>query len=253
MISNRSSSNKTALFILSYFILWIVLFEFILPVNNILPRPSVVLLAFAALWNSYHLLANVLTSVSAVYLSLIVAYFAVQELSRFLILRRHYLGDFIDSLHVFSKYLPGILIGFFLIYWFRGEMFADFIFAFAASFFSIVIKFEEVSRHAKSEYVDAAVSLGAGKSIVARRIVWKSSQPELIKHIYGLHLYLWSFLIVFEYISGGYGLGSVFRYALDYKDLSALFAACLITGVIIFAGTQIIKYFKNKFLHWSAE
>ena len=70
-------------------------------------------------------------------------------------------------------------------------------------------------------------------------------------HIYGSHLYFWSMLIFFEFANYGNGLGSILRRALEFKDLSALIAAMIILGIIVFLGAYIIKISKNKLFFWS--
>ena len=79
-LKNQTAKNLYK-YIISYFVLWILLFEFILPVNNILPRPSVVLMSFSALWNYYRLPINFMATVSAVYLSILLAYLLTSLLS----------------------------------------------------------------------------------------------------------------------------------------------------------------------------
>jgi ABC-type nitrate/sulfonate/bicarbonate transport system permease component len=59
-------------------------------------------------------------------------------------------------------------------------------------------------------------------------------------------------LIFFEFANYGNGFGSIFRRALEFKDLSALVAAMIVLGIIIFLGATIIKFSKNKFFFWSS-
>ncbi len=239
-------------FLLGYLILWILLFDFILPPNEILPRPSIVFESFPALWTDYNLFYNFLSSFAAIYFSLLLGYFAVWSIRRFIILGNNFLVDFISSLQWFSKYIPGILLGLFLIYWFPQSGYIEFIFAFFTVFISIIIKVQhEVTTGLKKEYTDSAGSLGASSKLIAEKITWKSIEPELFSHIIELHFYLWGMLIIFEYIKGGMGLGVILRTALEYRDISGLTAALIIVGVIIFAGNHLLRFIKNKFIFWS--
>ena len=251
MVSLSSSKRSPLIFILFYFILWIILFEFILPVNNILPKPSIVFQSFGALWEDYNLPFNFLDTVAAIYLSIIVAYLLVHFLSHFFVANRNFLTDFIHSFNWFSKFLPGILIGFLLIYWFPDSVVIEFIFAFSTSFLSFIIFLQNKIEKLPSEYTDAAKSLGISEKRIRKEIIWKSVQPEIFNHIYELHLYIWSLLIAFEFIKGNSGLGNIFRLALQYKDLSALFSTFIIVGVTIFLGKTVISYLNKKFAFWS--
>ncbi len=250
------SLKKTAIknlhkLLIVYFLLWVVLFEFILPVNNILPKPSVVWLSFSALWNDYRLPINFFSTFSAVYLSLLLSYLAAWLLCGFIIKQRHFLQEFFFSIHWFSNYIPWIVIGIILIYWLPASSFVEYIFALLIAFFSIIINLKEESLNVKREYIDAAVSLGMDEKVVAKQVIWKAIQPKMLKHLNLLHFQMWSVLIAFEFIKAGYGLGNIFRIALNYNDLSAIFTISIIIGIVIFLGSQLIKYIKDKFFHWS--
>ena len=251
MASSFTSKRSPLIFVLFYFILWIILFEFILPVNSILPKPSIVLQSFGALWQDYHLPSNFLTTVSSVYLSIIIAYLLTHFLSHFLVTGKNFLTDFIHSFNWFSRFLPGILIGFLLIYWFPNSIIIEFVFAFFTSFLSFIIFLQKKIEALPTEYIDSARSLGISEKRIRKEIIWKSLQPEIFGHIYELHLYIWSLIIAFEFIKGDYGLGNIFRQALLYKDLSALFSTFIIVGVTIFLGKAIISYLNKKFAFWS--
>ena len=252
MILHNPSKKKILYYLLGYLIIWVLLFEFILPVNDILPKPSIVFLSFGALWKDYHLPANALISISSIYAALILSYFLAREFSVFLIKERNSVSDFVNSLHWFSKYVPGILFGLFLIYWFPEGSYLGFVFVFITSLSSLIIKIQTEQKYIKQEYVDAAKSLGANNQTIAKKVLWPSIQPQLFNHILELHLYLWFVLIVFEFIKGGFGLGVIYSHALSYKDLSALFTVTVITGLIIFVGSLSIKYFKEKYYDWES-
>ena len=228
-----------------------MLFEFLLPVNNILPKPSVVLLSFDALWKDYKLGINILATISSIYISLIAAYFIVKYLAPIIIKKNHIFAEFLFSLHWFSIYVPWIIFGLFLIFWFPASSIIELIFLFITSIFSLLIKLKEESAIVRGEYIDSAKSLGAKEKTISREIIWNSAQPQLLKHTVQLHFNLWSLAIIFEFIKNGYGLGKIFRTALNYNDLSALFSVSIITGVFVYLGTLAVKYYRNKFCRWS--
>jgi ABC-type nitrate/sulfonate/bicarbonate transport system permease component len=250
---NLSSTSKRShlILVLVYFILWVVLFEFILPVNNILPKPSIVIQSFGDLWKDYHLPFGYLNTVATVYLSIIFAYLAMHLFSHFFTGKKGILIDFIHSLNWFSRFLPGILIGFLLIYWFPRSVYIEFVFAFVTAFLSLVIFSEKRIENLDVEYIDAARSLGINQNRIRKEVVWKSIQPAVFSHLNELHLHIWSLIIAFEFIKGNYGLGNIFRLALLYRDLSALFSVFIIVGVTIFIGRILIIYLHKKFAFWS--
>ncbi len=247
----KSHFTKIYYFLFTYLVLWILLFEFLLPVNQILPKPSIVIESFQDLWTDYNLPANYLSTISVIYISITLAFFSVKILSPYLIEKNNFISLFINSLEWFSEFLPGIIIGLLLVFWFPESEFIEFVFAFATAFTSIMIKFQNESENVNEEYVLSAQSLGLSENKLSRLIIWKNVQPRLTEHLFNLHFYLWSMLIIFEFIKGGLGLGVIFKQALDYKDLSAIFSVFLITGLTIFLGTLVLRYIRNKFVFWS--
>jgi len=247
----KSHLRKIYYFLFTYLVLWILLFEFLLPVNQVLPKPSIVIESFPDLWTDYNLPANYLSTISVIYISLILAFFTVKILSPYLVEKNNFISLFINSLEWFSEFLPGIIIGLLLIFWFPESEFIEFVFAFATAFTSLMIKFQNESENVSKEYIFSAQSLGLGENKITKLIIWKDVQPRLTNHLFNLHFYLWSMLILFEFIKGGLGLGVIFKQALDYKDLSAIFSVFLITGLTIYLGTLVLKYIRNKFVFWS--
>jgi len=247
----KNHLRKIYLFLLSYFILWIVLFEWLLPVNHILPKPSIVFESFPYLWNDYKLPLNYLSTISVVYISLFLSYFCVKILSPYIKEKDNFISTFINSFEWFSEFIPGIIIALLLIFWFPESEFVEFIFAFATAFTSLIIKFQNESENVKEEYLFAAQSLGLSEKKITQLVIWKDVQPKLMAHILNFHFYIWTVLIIFEFIKGGLGLGVIFRRALEYKDLSAIFSVFLITGLTIYFGNLSLRIIRNKFINWN--
>ena len=252
MISKNTYGKKIVYFLLSYLITWIILFEFILPPNNFLPKPSIVLDSFGALWTDYHLLRNFISSVASIYVSIIIAYYLLRILNKNLINEKEGFRSFIFSVEWFSKYVPGIILGFLLIYWFPHSEYIKYLFIFIVIFNTLFLKHMNLAFKVNQEYIDSALSLGVNNSAVADKVVWKSLQPDLMNHIYNSHIYFWTMLIIFEFANNGRGFGYIFRNTLEFHDISALIAMIFITGIIIFLGSLIIRYSKNKFFFWSS-
>jgi ABC-type nitrate/sulfonate/bicarbonate transport system permease component len=250
MIFLKTKNKKYQALLASYLLVWILLFEFLLPPNKFLPKPSIVLSALPDLWNRYNLPENILSTLAVIYFSLGAAYLAIRLLRKFIIRENNFLNTFLISIEWFSEYLPGIVIGFFLIYWFPASEFIEFIFAFAVAFTSLLIKVKNLSPSVKREYIDAAESLGADDSAIIENVSWRSLQPEIFNHLVKLHFYLWMLLLIFEFAKGGYGMGVIYSDALQYRDLSALFLISIITGAVIFIFSGLLKYIKRKFYAW---
>ncbi len=144
------------------------------------------------------------------------------------------------------------MLGLLLIYWFPQSEYIKYLFIFVVVFNSLLIEHSGLSSSIKQAYIDSALSLGADNTTISNKVTWKSIQPDLMENIFNSHLYFWAMLIFFEFANYGNGFGSIFRRALEFKDLSALVAAMIVLGIIIFLGATIIKFSKNKFFFWSS-
>jgi NitT/TauT family transport system permease protein len=247
----KSGKNSALYLIIFYFLLWILLFEIILPVNSILPRPSIVLQSFGDLQQKYQLGWNYLSTISAIYFPLFLAYY----LSKFLfpiVLQKGIFSNVILSLEWFSKYIPAIILAMMFIYWCPQSEFTKFIFAFLISFTSLILKSKNLAENLGSEYSLGLRSFGVGEHSISRRVIWKGIQPNLVIHIIQQNIYTWASVILFEYVNLGFGLGTLLRKVLQFKDLSALVMIILIIGLSIFISTQIFKFIRLKFYFWKA-
>ncbi|MHB8337507.1 MAG: ABC transporter permease [Ignavibacteriaceae bacterium] len=249
-MSKKAYHKNSRILLTGLFFIWLILFEFVIPGNGFLPKPSIVFLSFGSLIKDYHLWRNFGVTVSEIYFALIISYFVDWLLCKY-ITGNEWFFSALDAFYKLFKFLPAVILGMFLILWFPNSNFNGVIFSLLIFIIPMAVKVKEESYKVKPEYIDAATSLGAGKNELSKNVIWKAVQPSLLNYIFELHYLAWLLLIVFEFMKGGYGLGSIYRDALRYKDLSALFSISIITGITIFAGFYLLKYFKNKFIHWS--
>ncbi|MHB8578730.1 MAG: ABC transporter permease [Ignavibacteriaceae bacterium] len=249
-MSKKAYHKYSRILLTGLFLIWLILFEFALPSNGFLPKPSIVFLSFSSLIKDYHLWRNFGVTVSEIYFALIISYFVNWLLCKYIIGSDWFFSS-LDAFYKLFKFLPAVILGMLLILWFPSSNLTGFIFALVIFIIPMAVKVKEESYKIKPEYIDAAISLGAGKNDLSTNIIWKAVQPSLLNYIFELHYLAWLLLIIFEFMKDGYGLGTIYLEALRYKDLSALFSISLITGITIFVGFYILKYLKNKFIHWS--
>ena len=235
--------------ILFYLLLWILLFEIILPVNDVFPKPSIVLQSMRDLFRDYDFGWNYLSTLSAIYLPMLAAYFMVRMLFP-IIMKKSFVTDIIFSVEWFSRHIPGIVLAILLIYWFPQSEITRFVFAFLISFSAFMIRARHLGENLGTEYQLAMETFGVGFNPIMRRVVWKAIQPNLFAHIIKQNIYVWASLIVFEFINLGFGLGTILRKILQFKDLSALVMMFIIIGVSIFISSQMFKFAKDKFYFW---
>lgn len=246
------AENRKAVYryLLIYLVLWIILFEFILPVNKILPRPSIVIGSFSYLIKDYNLFANYISTVAVIYIALLAAYYAVFFVAGLPGKENRILTNFIFSLEWFSEYIPGIVLGLLLIFWFPASEYIEFIFAFFSAFIPMMIKLVRSVKLVPGEFILSSKSLGFNENFINKKVKWKFCQAEIFKSLKKIHFNLWLVLIAFEYIKGGYGIGNIFQRALAYEDMSAFFTAAILTGLTIFIGSSVLNYISDKIIFW---
>jgi len=116
---------------------------------------------------------NLLSSISAMYLSAIAACLFVWIFRRYLINNKNLFEHFAFSLEWISGIVPGILMGLFLWSGCLIQVLVSIFFIFFACFTYLINKLENELKKVKNEYIDAAVSLGAEKNFISDRVAGK--------------------------------------------------------------------------------
>jgi ABC-type nitrate/sulfonate/bicarbonate transport system, permease component len=201
------------------------------------------------LWREYDLTINLLSSLSAVYLSIIVSYFLSVFFLRFAMNDNSFFTRIIKLFASFSKYFSLLLIGIFLLFLFPGSEFIEYIFLIIYAALFILMKFSGAG-YIKEEYWLKGKSLGLSENEIISKIIIKSIKPLILTKIQKLHINLWTMLIALEFFKEGLGAGSVFKMALDNRDLCGFVLSAATLIVLICLGSMSINYIHKKFFFW---
>ncbi|HEX2867516.1 MAG TPA: hypothetical protein VHO03_10770 [Ignavibacteriales bacterium] len=248
--SEKRNFRKYALFS-GYVLIYILLFEFIIPAGSFLPKPSLVLESFSSLQVHYGFLVNALYTVSGIYLSMVLAYgiiFLLRVPLLGLLLKRR---DFLDSLGLF-KYFTAISFITLYVYWFPVSNLSEILFTFLVCLIFLINTVSLSAAGVKRSYIEPFIALKAEDSFLYGNVYWKGIKPGLFASFERLNLYLWSIVLFFEFVKGYMGLGNIYRLALSFKDLSALLAASVLVAVMIALGELIIKLLNRKLITWES-
>lgn len=245
----KNINKKNLLILLIVLAVYYVLFEFILPINKVLPKPSLLIESFSSLWSDYNLLSAFAVSASAVYTSIIIGYLIVNFTSGF------WISTFKKNENLFLpfrlfRYFPAFFYAVIFAFWFPESIIAEYFFALIASVFFLAVTIKTELTKVKKEYLDSAKSLGVSESNINSKVIWKLIQPDVFESLTRLHYYLWVLILVFEYIGKISGFGGIYDSLLSYNDFAALFALAIFISLIIFAGNSFINFFKNKIIYW---
>jgi NitT/TauT family transport system permease protein len=247
-MQNEDSKGSVKLLAAIVFV-YIVLFEFILPMNRFLPKPSMLFESIIHIWKDYSLLYTVTATTSVVFISLVLGYVsAYLNSSQLLKFYKQRPGSF-EALKLF-KYIPALLIASAFYFWFSEHLFAEILFTLLAACFMIYESLLKSSKEVNEEYILVGKNLGQTDSEIYEKICWRSAQPMVIKDLVEIHLRLWGLVLLFEYITNIYGLGHVIRSIIDYKDFTALFNIFILVSILIWIGDSFIRFIRTKFIFW---
>lgn len=140
-----------------------------------------------------------------------------------------------------------------LIIWFPNSEYTAIIFAYLITFNSLAHISKASHESLDNSYNDMLKTFGIKESTIARKVLWKAIQPNLIEHIKYLNIYVWASVIIFELINLRAGIGKLLRQILDYNDLSALITCFIIIGSSIYISTLMLNFIKRKFFFWEVK
>ncbi|MBU2493937.1 MAG: hypothetical protein KJ571_15015 [Bacteroidetes bacterium] len=243
------NSKKKLIILLLVIAVYYFLFEFILPLNRILPKPSLLIESYSSLWNDYNLFSAFLVSASAVYTSIIVGYLIVNFTSGFWISTFIKNEKLLVPFKIF-RYFPAFFYAVIFAFWFPESIIAEYFFGLIAAVFYFVLTIKNELPNVKIEYIDSAKSLSISESKINSIVLWKIIQPNVYDSISKLHYYIWVLVLIFEFIGKISGFGGIYNSLLTYNDFAALFALAIFISIIIFAGNSFINFFKNKIIYW---
>jgi ABC-type nitrate/sulfonate/bicarbonate transport system permease component len=249
-MQNKDSKGSFRL-VLTIVFVYVVLFEFILPINKFLPKPSMLFDSIIHIWKDYSLLYTVTSSTSVVFLSLILGYIsAYLNFSQLIKFFEKGSGS-IEALSIF-KYIPVLLVISVFYFWFSEHLFAEILFSLLSAAFMIYRSLLNHYEKVNEEYILIAKNLELAESEIHEKISWRAIQPLVIYDLGKIHLRLWGLVLLFEFVTNVYGLGHIIRLIIDYKDFTALFNIIILLSVLIWVGDSFIRFIRTKFIFWEA-
>lgn len=230
-------------------LVYVILFEFVLLENRILPKPSLLIESIAALFSDYNILGELAVTTTIVYMSMLLAYVLLTFIALVLINIFLNYDGIINGLRLF-RYFPAFFYAILFAFWFPFSFIAEFFFSFTASLFFLGLMIFQNTGKTKPEYVLTALNLGASEKKVYKDVVWKSVQPDVFHSLKRLHYYLWVLVLIYEYIGNSEGIGYLYSVLLEYMDFAALFAVAVVISILIWLGNFLIEFFDNKLIYW---
>ena len=250
MTGRKNASKNNLLFFITILFVYLLLFEFILPVNKLIPRPTLVTDSFIHIWSDYSLVYALSSSLTIIYSMLVLGLALLHFGSSFFVRIIVEYRESLLTLRLF-RFIPVFALAVFFAFWFSDKLLGEFIFAFLVIFLSLFKKLFEEVKSVKEEYITVARNLDLSPGDISSGVFWKSALPELIKYFKNNHSYFWTLILLFEFTGNSFGIGSIYRQALAYNDFTALFTITILVTILIWMGNYLLGLINNKLFPWA--
>ena len=172
---DKNGSTKSKLtFLIALIFIYVMLFEFILPVNKVLPKPSLLVETFISIWPIYHLLQALAITTTVIYTAIAIGYLVTVLRSRFIIRASYELPHSVESLKLF-RYFPPFFVAILFVFWFGDSLYAEFLFALLAVTFMLSSNLYSEAKKVKKEYLLVSKNLGVPQNKIYSKVIWKAS------------------------------------------------------------------------------
>jgi ABC-type nitrate/sulfonate/bicarbonate transport system permease component len=230
-------------------LLYIVLFEFTWVNQSFIPKPSVVLDSFFSLWSEYNLFGALVETTLIIFpvMFIQVLFFDV-AVKYLLLLLDKYNG--IINISIPFKYFSFFVFALIFNLVFESSFIGELVFAILFVFGQLLNSLNSARLKISGEYIDSAKSLGLSDNKIISKVIWPNIKPKFYSNLSSLHLQLWSVILIYEFVGGIVGIGSIYRLAYIYNDLVAIFALAIFVSLILLFVNSLIKYFISKLIFW---
>lgn len=250
MLINTEKKYLIVLFVLiSLIIFWFILTDLLFPGNRFFPSINLVIISIKDLFDSYRFLNQLASTISVIYAAFIISFFILK-------IKISFFNNKFKPNNIFTViidlilFLPALLIGLLLIFWFDDKYLAKLIYSiFICSIviYQILINFDQIKI---SDRIISAKSIGISNQKINRYIIWKFIEPQIINDFEKKQPMIWSYVIAFEFIQNYDGVGFTLRNALRFNDLAIIVSIILITSLIIFIVNRILNFISKKYFYW---
>ncbi|MGK9475855.1 ABC transporter permease [Melioribacter sp. OK-6-Me] len=234
-------------FIITLLFVYLVLFEFILPVNKVLPQPSQILESLAESWYVYNIFQSIASTTSVIYVSMFIAYLLILGILK--VVPALFASIELSTVKPI-KYVPFVFPVLLFLFWFGASFWGEFLFAFVLISAFLKLSAANGLKNIKKEYLDVAVNLGLSRHEAAKKIAHKILGKHLYHELSEKHYLLWMAILFYEFAEKGNGLGGIYYRALYYNDFVFLFVVTIITTILIWVGEKILVLIEEKYFNW---
>ncbi len=235
-MDNKSIKLRLILYTILGFVSYYVFFDYLLPANKAFPKLSLIYESTFELFKHYNLFTGIAITSSVIYVTLSIVLL-------FIILFKN-LNSFLLNFNSFIK-VPFFLIILLFSFWFGNVLWAEFLFAFII----ILIHLSYKGTSFKNKKVDQLlefVKLNRFSVKVTNNINGQYAKGLLVTEMRKTHFYLWTFVLIYEFIIKTGGIGTVLDNTFNNYDLAGFISLSLMIYILIYLGDFLYVLIKNK-------
>lgn len=229
-------------------LIYLIIFEFIFPSNKIFPSASVIWLSAIELYDKYNFLMNLLSTLSAVYISVLFNYLLTKILFPYF---RKYLTNTSENNFInFITFIPFFLLSIIFVLWLQDFIFTKYLVASLVLFPFTFNRLFTQKENDSTEYLDFYKSLGLKETTIINKILFKLKEPEYYYTQLKNHSLIWSLVIIVEFLQQQEGIGNILRIAFKYQDISITFTITIFISLTVYFLHFAFRKLYHKIYFW---
>ena len=234
--------------LLGALLLWSLLTLIVPPL--FLVSPHAVALSLCNLYQTGVLLPDIGASLLRIFLGMLFSFCVAFPVGILLGVSKKF-EAIVEPLLAFIRYIPPSAFIPLAIVWFGiGEVEkVSIIFLGIAPYLTLLIA--DMAANARSELIDVALTLGASRDQVIRKIVNSSAMPGIWDALRIMTGSAWTFVIIAEIVGASSGLGFLMTESQRFLRTDAIFATIVVLGVLGLATDYFFKFSYRLFFPWT--
>ena len=247
---NRSPHWAYIKFFLTVIAVYVILFEFILNTVSVFPRPSLIWESVLYLSDKFSIFSSLGILWALIFGGLIISFFITYIFRVPLITFFDKFPDVFIPFKIFLFFTPLVLILFWNIY-FKDNWLTESLLIVLVSLSIIFYEMAIALKGRKTSYELAAKGLGKLQNEIYSKVTWKQILPDLKAKISPLHIKLWSYVLISQFISGS-SIGGLFRELFEYRDFAGIYALAILVWIIVWLNEMFWYYVSEKIIFWES-
>lgn len=239
---------KSFKIILAVILIYLILFEFIFPSNKIFPSAYVIWLSTIELLDNYNFLMNLISTISAVYISILFNYLMMKILFPYFL--KHLKNSSERNFISFITFIPFFFISIIFVLWLPEFIFTKYLVASLVIFPFILNELIFQKENDSSEYYDFYKSLGLKETTIKNNILFKLKEPEYFYSQLKNHSLIWSVVLIVEFLQQQEGIGNILRIAFKYQDISITFTITILILLTVYFLHFAFRKLYDKIYFW---